>query len=202
MSGYAHGGPGSPQFNNCPLSPEGPARKDRIEQKFQSCCGFKGSRSLLGKGQITVATGLSWLLWRQPYGCCGPRGTTEDWICKNSALSYLLCLRTTKSVMLTPSGLPKDSTCMAFDQHIQASAPEPHLSSLQRKPSMPKTIVLKTTSSENRRTPGGQGPYPHYLWFPRKLQSIFRVSTKWAFAKLNTKGWSAQREKESFHVTS
>ena len=67
ISGYAQIGTVSAQLDKCPLSPEGSAKKEEIEQKLQSYSDLKGSRSLLARGDnyghISLLVAQSSVLW-------------------------------------------------------------------------------------------------------------------------------------------
>lgn len=66
-SGYAHIGTVSSQLDKCPLSPEGSAKKEEIEQKLQRYSDLKGSRSLSARednyGHISLLVAQSSVPW-------------------------------------------------------------------------------------------------------------------------------------------
>lgn len=66
-SGYAHIGTVSSQLDKCPLSPEGSAKKEEIEQKLQRYSDLKGSRSLSTRednyGHISLLVAQSSVPW-------------------------------------------------------------------------------------------------------------------------------------------
>jgi hypothetical protein len=125
--------------------PEGPAGKNRIEKKPQTCSGFKGIRKISWQEaeQPWPWASFSWVLWFQSHGCWAP--WEQPRISQNSGFSSIL-LPLDNGANYTHSlwsFTDLRTWCPYWHHSIYPFAPKHLLTILQTQLTRPKTSVLK-----------------------------------------------------------